>query len=166
MEIKMKCIHCHENEPNKESGLCDSCESKESTKINGLLYLPALGLCVSAILTPISFIKYFSMLSSNLPSYVVYYLYAGTFILFIDILMTYFSAWTFFKKKKSIKKVIISYYIFGTITALYFTILASYLFNMPLTTPDIRALTSAFVGLIFWVPYFLLSKRIPMVFSK
>ncbi|MBK5143902.1 DUF2569 family protein [Budviciaceae bacterium BWR-B9] len=162
----MKCIHCHENEPNKESGLCDNCEEKESSKINGILYLPALGLCLAAVLAPINFIKYLNMLSGDLPGYVAYYLYLGILILLIDLFITYFTVWSFFKKKKNIKKVIIPYYIFNTVVTLYFTVFASYLFKMPLDTPDIRALTSAAVGLIFWTPYFLFSKRIPVVFSK
>lgn len=38
----MECIKCKMSEANKESGLCDACESEELSKINGLLYLPAL----------------------------------------------------------------------------------------------------------------------------
>ncbi|WP_407936327.1 hypothetical protein [Limnobaculum parvum] len=37
---------------------------------------------------------------------------------------------------------------------------------MPLKAPDIHALSSTTAGLILWMPYFLLSKRIPVVFSK
>ncbi len=42
----MLCIKCQEAEENKESGFCDNCEKKEEGRINGLLYLPALGLII------------------------------------------------------------------------------------------------------------------------
>ena len=45
----MECIKCKMSEANKESGLCDACENEELSKINGLLYLPALGLILGVI---------------------------------------------------------------------------------------------------------------------
>lgn len=45
----MECIKCKILEANKESGLCDTCENEELSKINGLLYLPALGLILGVI---------------------------------------------------------------------------------------------------------------------
>ncbi len=45
----MECIKCKDLEANKESGLCDACENEELSKINGLLYLPALGLILGVI---------------------------------------------------------------------------------------------------------------------
>ncbi|MCW1834314.1 hypothetical protein OLZ33_20245 [Pantoea ananatis] len=45
----MECIECRLVEANKESGLCNDCEEVEQRKINGLLYLPALGLVLGLI---------------------------------------------------------------------------------------------------------------------
>lgn len=50
----MTCLNC-DNEALKESGLCLECEKIESNKINGILYLPALGLISTLIPTPYSF---------------------------------------------------------------------------------------------------------------
>ncbi|MDU4843916.1 MAG: hypothetical protein E6X49_22630 [Leclercia adecarboxylata] len=45
----MECIKCKTTEAKKTSGLCDACEKEELRKINGLLYLPALGLILGVI---------------------------------------------------------------------------------------------------------------------
>lgn len=47
----MKCIRCNLGEGNKESGFCEDCELDEIKQINGILYLPALGLISNIILS-------------------------------------------------------------------------------------------------------------------
>ncbi|EKN6046734.1 DUF2569 family protein [Yersinia enterocolitica] len=46
------------------------------------------------------------------------------------------------------------------------TVLPAVLFNLSLESNDISAISSAIVGILAWTPYFLLSKRIPIVFHK
>lgn len=48
----MQCIECQEQPANKESGLCDQCESLDEKKINGLLYIPAAGLVINMLISP------------------------------------------------------------------------------------------------------------------
>ncbi|MEQ4692726.1 hypothetical protein [Providencia manganoxydans] len=48
----MNCNECNLVEANKASGLCDRCEQIEMTKINDVLYLPALGLIISLLVIP------------------------------------------------------------------------------------------------------------------
>lgn len=162
----MECVHCRKYESNKESGLCDNCEKEESNKINGLLYLPALGIIISAVLMPVSLSFHLTQLSQELPTGIAYYLYGAIFILSLDVIITYFTAWTFFKKKKFIKKVIVPYYILGATNAVYFSIFASYILDIKPSTSEMSPLISAAVGIFIWIPYFLFSKRIPMVFHK
>ena len=56
----MQCISCQQEEANKESGLCNQCERVDEKKINGLLYLPAAGLMINLIMTPIGAWNYFA----------------------------------------------------------------------------------------------------------
>lgn len=163
----MTCLNC-DNEALKESGLCLECEEIESRKINGILYLPALGLIVTLILTPYSFYIMANMMFSNFQQYGIITSY-GIFILacvLIYFVMATIAAQAFFRRKRITKKLMIAYYAVNFITAACMTVLPAVLFNLSLESSDISAISSAIVGILAWTPYFLLSKRIPVVFHK
>ncbi|BES83738.1 hypothetical protein PEC302107_07460 [Pectobacterium araliae] len=62
----MKCLNC-DNEAQKESGLCTGCEGKEQQKINGILYLLALGIILSAVVfSLVVWVPYF-LFSKRIP---------------------------------------------------------------------------------------------------
>lgn len=46
--VSILCVKYQQAEVNNGSGFCDNFEEKEEGKINGLLYLPALGLFISS----------------------------------------------------------------------------------------------------------------------
>ncbi|MDR1843807.1 MAG: DUF2569 domain-containing protein [Citrobacter amalonaticus] len=50
--------------------------------------------------------------------------------------------------------------------ALYFTVLPATLFSMPFSSDSIRLLCGGIAGVVIWIPYFLLSKRINTVFCR
>ncbi|CNL40365.1 DUF2569 domain-containing protein [Yersinia proxima] len=163
----MTCLNC-ENKALKESGLCLECEEIESRKINGILYLPALGLIVTLILTPYSFYLLANMMFSNFQQYGVITNY-GIFILacvLIYFVMAAIAAQAFFRRKKTTKKLMVAYYAINFITTACMTVLPAVLFNLSLESSDISAISSAIIGILAWTPYFLLSKRIPVVFHK
>lgn len=80
--------------------------------------------------------------------------------------MAAIAAQAFFRRKKTTKKLMIAYYAVNFITTACMAVLPAVLFNISLANNDISAIFSATVGILAWTPYFLLSKRIPVVFHK
>ena len=164
----MECIKCKTLEAKKESGLCDVCEDEELSKINGLLYLPALGLIFSVIGSAIELYS-FTMTALNyfnetgfLSCYAM-----GVFVFLIcGFLVSIYAAWLFFRRKKGTRKAMIAYYATGLILALYLTVLPAILFDVQQGSDNIRLLASGIFGVVIWIPYFIFSKRINMVFSR
>ncbi len=102
----MTCLNC-DNEALKESGLCLECEEIESRKINGILYLPALGLIVTLIMTPYSFYILANMMFSNFQQYGIITSY-GIFILacvLIYFVIAAVASQAFFRRQKITKKI-------------------------------------------------------------
>lgn len=164
----MKCIQCNDREANKDSGLCDACERVESKKINGILYLPALGIIFNLVSTPFSIdalltaiIEFYK--SSNI---ITWFSIIGVVIVFIYLVVLIMTAWCFFGRKKVIRKIIIPYYSMGLITALYFTVLPSVMYSIQIDQGDVRTLISGMIGVFVWIPYFIFSKRINSVFCN
>ena len=164
----MKCINCNEHEANKESGWCNQCEQLEIHKINGVLYLPALGLIITVLLSIFGgyqitqILLYYYENTQAIPAF-----YIGAIVLqFSYIALTLLACWFFFNKKKVIKKVIIPYYIFALIITLYFTVGLSSVYGAKLTSTDFQQIISSTFSAIIWVSYFLRSKRIAQVFTQ
>ena len=80
--------------------------------------------------------------------------------------MATIAAQAFFRRKKTTKKLMIAYYAVNFITTACMAVLPAVLFNISLANNDISAIFSVTVGILAWTPYFLLSKRIPVVFHK
>lgn len=72
----------------------------------------------------------------------------------------------FFRRKKSTRRIMTVYYVTGFMVALYLTVLPNALFNMKLDQGDILLLVSGVFGFLIWVPYFIFSRRINLVFSN
>ncbi|QGR65678.1 DUF2569 family protein [Yersinia intermedia] len=64
------------------------------------------------------------------------------------------------------KKVMIVYYIFGLFYALVVVVFPVIYYEAIPTKTDIRTLVGSIIGVVAWIPYFLLSKRVPVVFSR
>ncbi|URQ62211.1 DUF2569 domain-containing protein [Pantoea alhagi] len=164
----MECTKCQTSEANKESGLCDGCEQEEMCKINGLLYLPALGLILGIIGGgmelygfTITIFNYF-----NETGFLSYYAMGAFALLISGFLVSIFAAWSFFKRKKGTRKAMIIYYTAGLIIALYVAVLPAIIFDVNPGSESIRLLIGGISGMVIWVPYFLFSKRIDMVFCR
>lgn len=162
----MLCIKCQEAEENKESGFCDNCEKKEEGRINGLLYLPALGLIIS----------FFTMLYND---FCIVSLIANTYqkqgvvnsfsvlLLALSIInapVTVLACWFFFRKKVKTRYVMIMYYLYGLIFASFCTLYPALVFHVNITQPAINMLARALISCLIWVPYFIFSSRINKVF--
>lgn len=162
----MLCIKCQEAEENKESGFCDNCEKKEEGRINGLLYLPALGLIIS----------FFTMLYND---FCIVSLIANTYqkqgvvnsfsvlLLALSIInapVTVLACWFFFRKKVKTRYVMIMYYLYGLIFASFCTLYPALVFHVNITQPAINMLARGLISCLIWVPYFIFSSRINKVF--
>ncbi|AXH62405.1 MULTISPECIES: DUF2569 domain-containing protein [Providencia] len=164
----MKCINCNEHEANKASGWCNACEELKVHRINGVLYLPALGLIITAFLSifgEYQLIQVAVYYAENTRSIPLFYLGAlGLQLAYI--IMTLIACWFFFNKKKATKVVMITYYILALIVTLYFTVFLAVLYGAKLTNTDYKQIiTSAFSAAI-WIGYFLKSERIAQVFTR
>lgn len=162
----MLCIKCQEAEENKESGFCDNCEKKEEGRINGLLYLPALGLIIG----------FFTMLYND---FCIVSLIANTYqkqgvvnsfsilLLALSIFnasVTVLACWFFFRKKVKARYVMITYYLYGLIFASFCTLYPALVFHVNITQSAINMLARALISCLIWVPYFIFSSRINKVF--
>lgn len=164
----MQCIKCNQHEGNKASGFCNSCENAERKRINGLLYLPAAGLVLSLLAGIFSFYSFTSEVIGYFSNsrIITWYALGGMVVMLADILFTAFTAYFFFKQKRGIRKVIIPWYLFGLLYAVYFSLLPSWLFGSYFGQGEIRLLATGIIGVVVWIPYFLYSKRISEVFSR
>ncbi|EBS4549508.1 DUF2569 domain-containing protein [Salmonella enterica subsp. enterica serovar Newport] len=164
----MECIKCKVLEANKESGLCDACENEELSKINGLLYLPALGLILGVIGSAIELYS-FTITAFNYfneTGFLSYYAMGAFALLICGFIVSLYATWLFFRRKKGTRKAMIAYYAAGLIIALYLTVLPAILFDVQQDSDNIRLLVSGIFGVVIWIPYFIFSKRINMVFCR
>ncbi|WP_241592661.1 DUF2569 domain-containing protein [Rosenbergiella epipactidis] len=164
----MKCIECNRSEENKESGLCDACEKIELGKINGLLYLPAMGLVLGTCWGAIELYSFILSIFSyfNKTNFLSYYAIAALVFMIGRLLISIYATWSFFRCKKSAPKVMIIYYVIGLIIALYFTVFRVIISSEQYDMKDIVILLNGIFGVVIWIPYFLLSKRINIVFCR
>lgn len=164
----MECIKCKVLEANKESGLCGACENEELSKINGLLYLPALGLILGVIGGAIDLYS-FTITAFNYfneTGFLSYYTMGAFAFLICGLIVSLYAIWFFYRRKKGTRKAMIAYYATGLIIALYFTVLPAVIFDMQQSSDNIRLLVSGILGVVIWIPYFIFSKRITMVFCR
>ncbi|CNK52805.1 Protein of uncharacterised function (DUF2569) [Yersinia mollaretii] len=164
----MLCNTCGLEEENKGSGLCTNCEDKEARKINGILYLPALGIIGNIVSGFLSLYVVFSLFISTYsdPGEMTVYGVCLLSVLIINIAITLLAAWFFFRRHMKTKKVMIVYYIFGLFYALTVVVFPAVYYEVTPTQTDIRTLVGSIIGVVAWIPYFLLSKRVPVVFSR
>lgn len=164
----MLCNTCRLEEENKGSGLCTSCEDKEARKINGILYLPALGIIGNIVSGFLSLYVVFSLFISTYSDSgeVTVYGVCLLSVLIINIVITLSAAWFFFRRHMKTKKLMIVYYIFGVFYALTVVVFPAVYYEVTPTQTDIRTLVGSIIGVVAWIPYFLLSKRVPVVFSR
>jgi hypothetical protein len=162
----MLCIKCQEAEENKESGFCDSCEKKEESRINGLLYLPALGLIVGFFTMLYNSFSVVSLITDTFQKQGVVNSFSILLLALsiIDIPVTVLACWFFFKRKVKARYAMITYYLYGLVVAVFCTIYPALVFHVNLTQSDINMLSQAIISCLIWMPYFIFSSRINKVF--
>ena len=164
----MECIECHSEHTNQESGLCETCEDKQYRKIDGLLYLPAIGLVLTisnSIFDIWSLVVNFSVYLTGSGT-LSHFILVTLLLTLISLSISLYAAWMFFRKKRQTRLAMIIYYITGLLIALFAVIYPAIFFAMPMTTASMLLLIRAIVGVLVWIPYFIVSKRINVVFCR
>lgn len=164
--MSMLCIKCQEAEENKESGFCDNCEKKEEGRINGLLYLPALGLIVGFFTVLYNGFSIFALIADTYQKHGVINSFSVllSVLSIINLSVTVLACWFFFKRKVKARYLMISYYLYGLLFATFCTLYPALVFHVDLTQPAINMLARALISCLIWVPYFIFSSRINKVF--
>lgn len=162
----MLCIKCQEAEENKESGFCDNCEKKEEGRINGVLYLPALGLIVGFFTVLYNGFSIVSLIADTYQKQGVINSFSIILLALsiINLPVTVLACWFFFKKKVKARYMMISYYLYGLIFATFCTLYPALVLHVTLMQPAISMLARALISCLIWIPYFIFSGRINKVF--
>uniref|UniRef100_UPI001F4BE739 DUF2569 family protein n=1 Tax=Yersinia frederiksenii TaxID=29484 RepID=UPI001F4BE739 len=84
----------------------------------------------------------------------------------VYIILLYIATICFFKKKKSTKKAMITYYTWSFLFNGSVIMFSWFYLGLKVEITEIGLLISICAGFFVCVPYFLLSKRIPIVFYK
>lgn len=164
----MKRTQCKVNDSNKGSALCDAQKCSERDKINGILYLPAIGLIASAIFGFLNCIYFISAVWYALKHVGAIYFFSlgAVLILLVTYILTLIAAWLFFHRSRWTRQVMIVYYLLMLGLALYLSMIPVSYFGQQLDSYDINMLITAVTSAVIWIPYFLFSKRINLVFYK
>ncbi|WP_419962841.1 DUF2569 domain-containing protein [Pantoea vagans] len=161
----MLCMKCQKAEGNKETAFCDRCEKSDEGRINGLLYLPALGLIISFFTALYNSFSIASLITVTCQKQGAVNGFSILILVLsiIHIPVTAVACWFFFRRKVKTRYVMITYYLYGLVFAIFCTLYPALVFHLNLTQPDITALTRAFTSCVIWVPYFIFSIRINKV---
>ncbi|GKX58671.1 hypothetical protein SOASR031_09860 [Leminorella grimontii] len=133
-----------------------------------MLYLPAVGIIIAVIVGLINVNAVLAVIPQLYSSSGTNFAYGLLVIVmtFASLAVATVAAWNFFQHKKRTKYVMVVYYLFGLLYVLVGVILPAVIYGMPLDRVGIGSIFGALVGVVGWLPYFLLSKRVPVVFSR
>ncbi|ADU68841.1 DUF2569 family protein [Pantoea sp. At-9b] len=163
------CTKCGVEIP-QDREFCDKCEEKHFRKIGGVLFLPLIGLIVTAASYLFSMTDAFkvmtenySHLNANAKTFFILSLaiYIGQFLFTVTVL-------SFFLKKK---KILPTFYIFFLISVVATMSLNVYLLYMLIPNVKIgyNELVPVFRNVItalIWIPYFMTSVRVKRTFIR
>ncbi len=158
----MECIKCGYEKSNKEAGLCDRGEKREMANINGILYVPAMGLIISVIKSPLGLYNYFVLIlrfyhvNNTVPPIPLTILMAYI----ISTLICFFAAESLFLRKKRAPKIMITYYVNHIIVNGTLIFFVTVILGNALTHEAIFEIVPLVTAVCIWIPYFIFSKRL------
>lgn len=161
------CIKCGKEIP-QYAEFCPECEEKQFRKIGGFLYLPLLGLIITATSYLFAMTQAFKVIVES-----YWHIIPEAKIFFVSSLLTYlamfmltiFTLSLFLRKKKSLPKVYMLFLILIIVTMSVNTYLLYRL--IPGITIGYNELVPIFRNLItalIWIPYFRVSVRVKKTF--
>ena len=142
---------------------------KKEQEINGVLYLPALGLLTTCVVGTFNYYKIFRLFHSKFIHDEPIAIWFAAYILvggFLYLIWSYYSTFLFFYQSRRTKKAMVIYYLFGFLLYTPLFLAIHFFREVPLDIRMQGAITSGLIGVFVWIPYFLKSKRIPLVFFK
>lgn len=163
------CIKCGQKIP-QYSELCTECEEKQFRKIGGLLYLPLIGLIVSALFHLFALATMFKMITVNywhVDTGPKIFFSSSLLIYVMMFLLTIFTLSLFLKKKKSLPKMYVLFLVSIVVTMsinvfLLYKLIPGVTIGHDELVPVFRNIISALI----WIPYFMTSVRVKRTFIK
>jgi heme A synthase len=160
------CIQC-DKEALKDSDSCEACETKEFQKIGGWLYLPALGLLVTLVLSMLAInnttraLLQFGSNFSTKGLWVVNFELLGFIAQF---LLTVYVGSLFLRKKRQLPKAYIAFLLYGLVFVGVDLSLAHALMGIPLSYDSMHSVIRTIFACCIWIPYFRVSERVKRTF--
>ncbi|MDA5603045.1 DUF2569 domain-containing protein [Enterobacter sp. PI-10] len=163
------CIKCGVEIP-QDREFCDSCEDKNFKKIGGFLFLPLIGLVVTAasyLFAMTDAFKFttdnYSHLNANAKIFFIVSLviYIGEFLFTITVL-------SFFLRKKKLLPKLYILFLISIVTTMSFNTYLLYIL-IPGTEIGYNELVPVFRNVItalIWIPYFITSVRVKRTFIR
>lgn len=163
------CIKCGEEIP-QDREFCTGCEEIQFRKIGGLLYIPLVGLIISAISYLLNVNEAFKAIIENYRSIDINAKVFFISSLAIYVVMFLFAAFTlsqFLKRKRLLPNLYISFLIAIIITLsintyTLYALIPGVKIGYDELVPIFRSLISALI----WIPYFTVSVRVKRTFIK
>ncbi|CBG87185.1 DUF2569 domain-containing protein [Citrobacter rodentium] len=165
--MKWGCIKCGVEIP-QHTEYCSECEDKQFTKIGGFLYLPLLGLFITALSHLVASYESFKYLVDNF--YHLFFdaklFFIGTFTISLVVFLA--AAWVisvFLRKKKSLPKLYIGLMLLLIVlTALNTWMLSVLIPGIYIGSEELVPLLRLIISACIWIPYFLKSVRVKRTF--
>lgn len=140
-----------------------------SSKINGWLYLPATGLIIACITGTVNYLGLVSLfLSKWINNQPISYSFASFIVISgaLYIAFLYIATFCFFRKNKKTRRFMVIYYTYSFFINGGVVLFSWFYLHLDVEVKEVALLLSVCVGFFVWVPYFLYSKRIPVVFCN
>jgi hypothetical protein len=140
-----------------------------STKIDGFLWFPAAGLIISCLAGAfnawaVAVILWLFIFSDSHDAGLIVVLLTVPSIIYLALLIV--ACWHFFRKKARTPTAMIAYYV-GNFIINAGTVIFTWVYvGVSLDPPELLWLLSSSFSLIVLVPYFIYSRRVPIVFSR
>ncbi len=167
--MEWDCIKCGVDIP-QDREFCDKCEEKHFRKIGGFLFLPLIGLVVTAAFYLVSMTDVFKILIEN-----HYQLNVNAKIFFILSLTIYLAefllsvaVFSFFLKKKSFLPKLYILFLISIVATMSLNI---YLVHMLIPAAkigysELAPLFRNVISALIWIPYFITSVRVKRTFIQ
>lgn len=167
--MKWSCIKCDKEIPQHQE-FCKECEEKQFRKIGGFLFIPLLGLFLSAfyyILAINNTVKYllinYTTLNVNAKAFFIGSLVIYFFMFLLVILVGSY----FLRKKKELPRlyIILLLAVIGTALInllMLYKLIPGAKIGYDELLPIVRSVLSSFI----WIPYFIVSERVKKTFVR
>ncbi|WP_139540987.1 DUF2569 domain-containing protein [Klebsiella spallanzanii] len=152
---------CCDTEVRRGDDFCPACEKKELSKIGGWLYIPLLGLPVTAVMIVISLMRVQELLFIGLRWPIFWF---ELFALIAHLGLTGYTAWLFLRKKRQLRWAYIILIAYSLVFSILDALMAYYFYGFKVSSDVMIGIFRHLVSAAIWIPYFLVSTRVKLTF--